>query len=79
MRGEGKREGETHLEGQQTAEIDDLAAPARDHVAPGGLAEEPAGFEVDVEDLLQMKPSVKSNGGTGKMRGEMRGEMRARH
>ena len=41
-----------YLEGEQRAEVDDLPAPAGDHVLPSGLGEQPDGFEVDIEDLL---------------------------
>ena len=41
----------THLECEQRAEVDDLAAPLCDHVLPGGLREQPDRLEVDVQDL----------------------------
>lgn len=47
MRGNG-----AYLVRQQTTKVDDLAATARDHVLACNLAEQPAGFEVDVEDLF---------------------------
>lgn len=41
----------TCLEGEQRAEVDDLAAAERHHVLPRGLREEPDGLEVHVQHL----------------------------
>lgn len=53
----------THLVGEQAAEVDDLAAAARHHVPAGGLAEQPARLEVDVQDLPHEGHPRRADGG----------------
>src|SRR5215213_2600911 len=43
-------DGQSALEGEEGGDVDDLAAPALDHVAPGQLREAEDGREVDLDD-----------------------------
>ena len=48
-----RRHGQSALECEQRAEVDDFAALEGDHMPPGRLREEPHGLEVHVDDLGQ--------------------------
>lgn len=52
------RDGETTLEGEEGAEVNDFSLSPRNHVAPGGLRKEPNGLEIDVQNL-QNKVSIR--------------------
>ena len=75
----GEERATTHLEREQRAEVDDLAAAARHHVLPRGLGEEPDGLEVHVEDLCAVSTAACAaqrcgKGGRGGKKAESRKE-----
>lgn len=45
------RDGDTTLEGEKRAYVDDLAAPKRNHVLACSLSQDPAHLEVNVNNL----------------------------
>ncbi len=78
LRGGVRGDGEPALEGEERGEVDDGAAPPREHVRAGGLREEERGFEVRGEDLGARLVCVGARGTGGiRTRASAAGALRA--